>query len=148
MRQRLSGMKYLGKLLKYARRVVYLPWNFHKFYHQFGNGEHISEQVVRATADRQAATDQLIRDQFAQLVQLLPLLQQLAARQEGLRELLWKNGATIASEQIALRTVLDEQTARVADALSGIAEVVEFPSPESNGELPHRPAHENLRHAS
>lgn len=145
LRQRFAGMKYLGKLLKYARRVIYLPWNFHKFYHQFGNGEHISEQVVRATAARQVATDQLICQQFAQL---LPLVQQLAARQDGFRELLWKNGVTIATEQTELRTAVNEQTARVADALTGIGEVVEFPPPQANGELPHLPTHEQLRHAS
>jgi glycogen(starch) synthase len=129
IRTRLAEARYLGKLFKYVRRAVFLPWNFHKFYHQFGTGEHI----VRATTERQAATDQLIREQ------LIPLLQQLLARQEGLRELMWKKGEAIAAGQTELRAAIDEQVARVADTLTGIAEVVEFPPPQVNGELPHPP---------
>jgi glycosyltransferase involved in cell wall biosynthesis len=141
LRQRLSRSRYLGKLLKYVRRAVYLPWNFHKFYHEFANGEHI----VRATADRQAATEQLIREH------LLPLLRQMAVRQEGLRELLWKKETELAAGQTELRAAIDEQVARVADTLAGIAEVVEFPAPAPapgvNGDVPHPPAPAALRQA-
>ena len=91
LRRRLSELQFLGlgRLFRYARRALYLPWNFHKFYDQFGTGEHI----IRATTERQAATDQLIREQ------LLPLLQQLLTRQEGLRDLLWKKETALSAGQ-------------------------------------------------
>jgi hypothetical protein len=125
LRERLSSSRYFGRLFKYARRVAYLPWNFHKFYHDFANGTH----VVRAVTDRQGATEQLIREE------LLPLVRQLATRQEGLRELLWKKEAAIAAGQNELRAAIDEQVARVAETLSGIAEVIDYPAPELPADL-------------
>jgi glycosyltransferase involved in cell wall biosynthesis/GT2 family glycosyltransferase len=145
LRARLSELGPIGKLFKYMRRTIYLPWNFHKYYHEFANGA----PVIRAVTDQREALETTLRGETQQVLQalqslrevqeLLPLLRQLMARQEGFRELLWKKEAAIAAGQDELRALLNEQIAQVTDTLTGIAEVVEFPPSavaDRSGELP------------
>jgi glycosyltransferase involved in cell wall biosynthesis len=145
LRARFSEMGRVGKLFKYARRAVYLPWNFHKFYHEFANGA----PVARAVADQREALEATVRGETQQVLQairslqemreLLPLLRQLMARQEGFRELLWKKESAIAAGQDELRALLNDQIAQVSDSLTGIVGVVEFPPgavADRAGELP------------
>lgn len=74
LRGRLRRTPYLGKLLRYAKSVVYLPWNFHKLFRTYGE----IQQVIRDTAARQGRVEGLLLDLGASQAAIQVSVNQLA----------------------------------------------------------------------
>jgi glycogen(starch) synthase len=115
VRGKLSKLPLAGKAFKYARRVVMLPWNFHKFYSVYGP---TAAAHASALSTRVAAVEEAID------ARVLPLVRELAAKTDLLREqAAVQNRATLDAHR-ELRAALDEHVARLAAALGDVAEAV------------------------
>ncbi|OWK46827.1 Glycosyl transferase, family 2 [Fimbriiglobus ruber] len=135
LRHRLSGALYVGMVLRYCRRALYLPWNFHKFYQEFEN----SAQIIQATRDRQAAIERLIT------AEILPMLQTLAVAQEQLRALIRANETAVVVGHERIQSAMDVQTARIGEAIGMV--VAEMTLSDLDEDIP-QPRHvESLRRA-
>jgi glycogen synthase len=73
-RSRLLGNRYVGKFLRYAKSVIYLPWNFNKL---FRSANEI-QQVIRDTASLQGRVQGLLLDLSANQAALQTSVNHLA----------------------------------------------------------------------
>ena len=115
VRGRLSGLPLVGKGFKYVRRVLMLPWNFHKFYSGYGPTADAHAAVLR---ERVAAVEAAID------ARVLPLIRELAEKTDHLREQVAARDRAAMANQREMRAAVDDHLARLANALADVAEAV------------------------
>jgi hypothetical protein len=106
-RGRLSTLPLAGKLLKYTRRALMLPWNFHKFYTGYGQS---------AVAHHAALGERVIAVETAIDHRVLPLIRELAEKTDQLRAQIADRDYAVMAAQRELRAALDERMARLSAA--------------------------------
>ncbi|OWK46499.1 glycosyltransferase [Fimbriiglobus ruber] len=99
-RHRLAALPLVGKVFKYLRRAVHMPWTVHKLYHGYGAAD-----LRVLIEDRHAALTGTLRSE------LLAAVRDLAREQGDLRELVYSRQAKLAAEQHEIRRLLEEMKA-------------------------------------
>lgn len=133
LRHRLAHLPLVGKAFKYARRLVMLPWNFHKMYQAQPELNHTLQQALHVVLTRQAAADAQLRDlataQAALRGSVRPLYAKLSEVEEVARVTATaqlQTDATIGRTLAALThsaVTLDDNAARLAEMDKLVREV-------------------------
>jgi glycosyltransferase involved in cell wall biosynthesis len=108
LRHRLANLPLVGKLFKYARRLVVMPWHFHKVYQTYPDVLH----VLRTLSDRQVAADAQLRELGTAQAALRGAVKPLYAKLNEVEEV----ARVTATAQIKADATLDRALAAVVQS--------------------------------